>query len=81
MRNEAALTKNPICDSRSRMGRKMRYPDKIIAPLPAGWIKRIEAVLTEEEDKTDLLREAVERELKRREEDPSRKPSPPSSDR
>ncbi len=74
------MSEFPICDSRSRMGRKMRYPDKIIAPLPAGSLKRIEAVLAEDEDKTDLLREAVERELKRREQSPSRKPSPPSSE-
>lgn len=68
MRNEAALTENHICGSRGRMGRKMRYPDKIIAPLPPGSLDRIKAVLAEDEDKTDLLREAVRRELERREE-------------
>lgn len=49
------------------VGRPMLYPDKIIAPLPAGTLDRVKAVLAEGEDKTDLLREAVERELKRRE--------------
>jgi hypothetical protein len=61
------LPANPICDTRPKMGRKMRYPDKIIAPLPAGSLARIAAVLKPGEDKTDLLREAVEAELKRRE--------------
>jgi hypothetical protein len=62
------------------MGRKMRYPDKIIAPLPAGWIKRMEAVLSEDEDKTDLLREAVMRELERREAMPARERTKPKPD-
>lgn len=66
MRNNAVATQIPICDT-PRVGRKLLYPDKIIAPLPAGTLKRIEAALSEDEDKTDLLREAVERELTRRE--------------
>ncbi len=66
MRNNALATPNLICDT-PRVGRKLLYPDKIIAPLPAGSLKRIEAVLQEGEDKTDLLRAAVEAELKRRE--------------
>ena len=37
------------------------------ARFPAGTFKRIEAVLHEDEDRTDFVREAVERELKRRE--------------
>lgn len=61
------LNANPICDTRPKMGRKMLYPDKIVAPLPAGSLDRIMAVLKPGEDKTDLLREAIEAELKRRE--------------
>lgn len=61
------LPANPICVTRPKMGRKMLYPDKIVAPLPAGSLKRVEAVLKPSEDKTDFLREAVEAELKRRE--------------
>lgn len=51
----------------SLAGRKMLYPDKIIAPLPAGSLARIAAALKPGEDKTDLLREAVEAELLKRE--------------
>jgi hypothetical protein len=37
------------------------------ARFPAGTFKRIKTVLSENEDRTDFVREAVERELKRRE--------------
>lgn len=50
-----------------RMGRKMEWPDKAIAPLPAKTFDRIKAVLTEGETRTDFIRLAVERELSRRE--------------
>ena len=63
------LSENLICVTRPRMGRKLRYPDKIIAPLPAGSLARIAAALRPGEDKTDLLREAVEAELLKREKD------------
>lgn len=61
------LPANPICDTRPKMGRKMLYPDKIVAPLPAGSLDRIKAVLQPGEDKTDLLRSAIESELRKRE--------------
>jgi hypothetical protein len=61
------LPQNPICDTRPRMGRKMLWPEKMIAALPKGTFARILAVLRPDEDKTDFLREAVEAELKRRE--------------
>ena len=68
------MTEIPICDKPRRMGRKMLYPDKIIAPLPEGSLKRIVAALSPGEDKTDLLRDAVEAELKRRERTKPKKP-------
>jgi hypothetical protein len=61
------LTENLVCDTPRRMGRKMLWPDKIVAPLPAGSLVRMVAALKEGEDKTDFLREAVEDLLKRRE--------------
>jgi hypothetical protein len=39
----------------------------MIARFAAGTFARIEAVLAEDEDRTDFVREAVEREIKRRE--------------
>ena len=61
------MTKIDICDSPRRMGRKMEWPDKIIAPLAAGSLDRIAATLADGETKTDFLRTAVDRELSRRE--------------
>ena len=49
------------------MGRKNRWDEDMQARFPAGTFDRIQAVLGEEEDRTDFIREAVERELKRRE--------------
>ena len=69
----SGLSANPICVTRRRMGRKMLWPDKIVAPLPAGSLERIVAVLKPDEDKTDFLREAVDRELIRREGDKAKK--------
>lgn len=49
------------------MGRKTKYPEKTLGAYPPGTFERIQHVLGETEDRTDFFREAVERELKRRE--------------
>jgi hypothetical protein len=49
------------------MGRKKRWSEDMQARFPAGTIERIDAVLDDNEDRTDFVRQAVERELKRRE--------------
>jgi len=49
------------------MGRKKINDEQTPARFPAGTLARIEAVLDEQEKRSDLIREAVERELKRRE--------------
>lgn len=49
------------------MGRKKRWAEDMQARFEEGTFDRIEAVLGEGEDRTDFVREAVERELKRRE--------------
>jgi hypothetical protein len=48
------------------------------ARFPAGTPARIDAVLAEKEKRADLIRNAVEREIKRREKQPSpkRRPKP-----
>lgn len=52
----------------TNMGRRKIYPDKAVAAFPKGTFSRIEAILDRDnEDRTDFFREAVERELKRRE--------------
>jgi hypothetical protein len=50
-----------------RMGRKKRWHDVMGAKFAAGTFARIAAVLEKDEDRTEFVREAVERELERRE--------------
>ena len=49
------------------MGRKKLWDERILLPLAAETVKRMDAALQDEETRLDLIREAVERELKRRE--------------
>jgi hypothetical protein len=49
------------------MGRKKLWAEDMQARFPEGTFERIEAVLDEGEDRTDFVRAAVDRELKRRE--------------
>jgi hypothetical protein len=48
------------------MGRKKRWAEDMQARFPEGTFARIGDVLRDREDRTDFVREAVERELKRR---------------
>ena len=49
------------------MGRKKRWSEDMQARFEEGTFDRIDAVLDEGEERTAFVREAVERELKRRE--------------
>lgn len=49
------------------MGRKRINDEQTPARFPAGTLDRIDSALEEGEKRSDLIREAVERELKRRE--------------
>jgi hypothetical protein len=49
------------------MGRKKMWAEDMQSRFPEGTFNRIQAVLADGEDRTDFVREAVERELKRRE--------------
>jgi hypothetical protein len=50
-----------------RMGRKLRWPERIMAKFAAGTLDRIAAVLVKGEVRLDFIRGAVDRELERRE--------------
>lgn len=63
----AALPEKVISVKPTRMGRKKRWAEDMVARFAAGTFARISKVLKPEEDRTDLVRDAVERELKRRE--------------
>lgn len=49
------------------MGRKKLWDERILLPLAEGTLDRIDAQLAETETRLDLIRAAIERELKRRE--------------
>jgi len=48
------------------VGRKKRWNEDMQARFPEGTFARIRAVLEKDEDRTDFVRKAVERELARR---------------
>ncbi len=49
------------------MGRKRINDEQTPARFPAGTLERIDAALEDGEKRSDLIRDAVDRELKRRE--------------
>jgi hypothetical protein len=49
------------------MGRKKVWDERILLPLKAETLERLDELLHEGEIRLDLIREAIERELKRRE--------------
>lgn len=67
MLNNGGLAEKGICSSPARVGRKMLYPEKREAAFAEGTLARIEKVLVTGESRVDFIREAVERELERRE--------------
>jgi hypothetical protein len=64
---EAGLTELLISDSPPRVGRKQINHEQMPARFPDGTMARIDAVLRPKEKRSDLVREAVEREISRRE--------------
>ncbi len=61
------LTENLVSGIPPRVGRKKQWAEDMQARFPKGTFVRISAVLESDEDRTDFVRKAVERELKRRE--------------
>lgn len=48
------------------MGRKKEYQERLTLPLTTETLDRVDAALRDGEARLDLIREAIERELKRR---------------
>jgi metal-responsive CopG/Arc/MetJ family transcriptional regulator len=48
------------------MGRKKLWAERILLPLTSETLERVDAALRDEETRLDLIREAIEKELKRR---------------
>lgn len=49
-----------------RVGRKLEWPEKFLTSFAAGTLDRVRGALEEGEDVRAFIREAVEREIKRR---------------
>lgn len=67
MRNNADLAKKVVSVIPAPVGRPKQWSENMQARFPDGTFARIAAVLKDREDRTDFIREAVEKELKRRE--------------
>jgi hypothetical protein len=61
------MTQKRAVAKKQRMGRKKRWPERTAIKFAAGTFERIAAVLEDGEERMAFMREAVERELKRRE--------------
>lgn len=61
------MTEFHIHDTPARVGRKKQWTERIQLPLAEGTTARIDSVLADGEVRLDVIREAIERELKRRE--------------
>lgn len=61
------MTQIHVRDMPRRVGRKKLWSENINLTLPEGAKARMDAALEEGEDRLDLIRTAIEKELKRRE--------------
>ncbi len=67
IRYEAALTLNHIYASPARVGRKKEFDERITLPLSAEMLAKLDSFVTKDENRLAIIREALEREIKRRE--------------
>ncbi len=65
--NAASLAETLIPDTRSGVGRPRINEEQTPARFPGGTLARIDATLVAGEKRSDFIREAVDRELARRE--------------
>lgn len=61
------MTEFRIHETPARVGRKKQWTERIQLPLAEGTTARIDSVLADDEVRLDLIREAIEKEIKRRE--------------
>ena len=61
---------------RRRMGRTKLWHEAVNLTLPKGAKARMDSALRDGEDRLDLIREAIDRELQRREREAKRKANP-----
>ena len=67
IRKEAALTEFHISGTPAKVGRKKLWTERLLLSLAEGTRARLDDALRDGEDRLDLIRTAIEAELKRRE--------------
>lgn len=67
MGRKMVVAKKVVSGTHGRVGRKRRWSEDMQARFPEGTFERIARVLEPGEDRTDFVRDAVEREISRRE--------------
>jgi hypothetical protein len=60
------LTDSAISETTRRMGRPKLWAKPVLVKLPEGMKERMDALLGPDEARTDFIRQAIEREIKRR---------------
>lgn len=60
------LTENHVSETPKRVGRKKLWTERLLLSLAEGTRERLDSALKEGEDRLDLIRTAIEAELKRR---------------
>jgi metal-responsive CopG/Arc/MetJ family transcriptional regulator len=66
------MTSSENCATMPTVGRKKLFPVRITLPLTAEIAARLDRSLKDKEARLDLIREAIERELERREAKPKK---------
>lgn len=66
------MTEAAASSNGSIVGRKKEFPVRILLPLSSEMAGMVDASLKNGEARVDLIREAIERELKRRETEPDK---------
>lgn len=61
------MTQKKISSNIPRVGRKRINDEQTPARFPKGTLDRVDALLNDKEKRADFIRDAVEREIKRRE--------------
>jgi hypothetical protein len=61
------LTESRTYEIAGRVGRKLEFPERITLPLAEGTKARLDGLRQDGEDRVSIIREAIDREIKRRE--------------
>lgn len=61
------MTESRTYEIAGRVGRKLEFPERITLPMAEGTKARLDRLRQDGEDRVSIIREAIEREIKRRE--------------